>query len=94
MSQLENLIDLLKERKLTRSQLINYLNVTDREARRIIEKLRKEGHLIVNSGDGEGYFIPSTKSDAQEFMTNYYLHFKSMAETLEVMIAEFNKLED
>ena len=86
------LVEFLKERKLTRTQLAGCLGVDDRTARKTIEKLRREGHLIVNNG--EGYFIPTTKSEAKEFMTNYYLHFRSMAATLEIMIAEFDKLEE
>ena len=46
------LIDILKERKFTRSELSNYLGIPDRQARKVIEKLRNQGNLIVNNGDG------------------------------------------
>lgn len=92
MSQLENLIDVLKERKLTRSELSNYLGIPDRQARKFIEKLRKQGYLIVNDGLGEGYYIPKTKEEASQFLAEYYLHFKSMSVTLGIMLEEFERL--
>ena len=91
MSQLENLIDVLKERKLTRVELSNYLGIPDRQARKVIEKLRKQGYLIVNNGDG--YYIAKTKLEASQFLTEYYLHFKSMSETLQIMLSEYERLE-
>ena len=89
---LDSLIDVLKERKLTRSELSNYLGIPDRQARKVIEKLRKQGYLIVNDGLGEGYYIPKTKEEASQFLAEYYLHFKSMSETLQIMLSEYERL--
>ena len=84
------LIEILKERKMTRLQLSGFLGVDDRTARKVIEKLRRDGMLIVNHGDG--YFIPTKKSEASEFITEYYSHFKAMSVTLEIMLKEFERL--
>lgn len=86
------LIEILKERKMTRPQLSGYLGVDDRTARKVIEKLRRDGTLIVNHGDG--YFIHSKKSEASDYLTEYYSHFKAMSVTLEIMLEQFEKLED
>ena len=87
---LDSLIDVLKECKLTRSELSNYLGIPDRQARKVIEKLRKQGYLIVN--DGDGYYIAKTKEEASQFLAEYYLHFKSMSETLQIMLSEYERL--
>lgn len=89
---LDSLIDVLKERKLTRSELSNYLGIPDRQARKVVEKLRKQGYLIVNDGLGEGYYITQTKEEASQFLAEYYLHFKSMSETLQIMLSEYERL--
>ena len=77
---------------MTRSELSNYLGIPDRQARKVIEKLRKQGYLIVNDGLGEGYYIPKTKEEASQFLAEYYLHFKSMSETLQIMLSEYERL--
>jgi len=89
---LDSLIDVLKERKLTRSELSNYLGIPDRQARKIIEKLRNQGNLIVNNGDG--YFIAKTKEEAKEFLSEYCAAWVSMSETAQVMIEAYERLVD
>lgn len=88
------LVEILKERKLTRSELSSILATDDRTARRYIETLRKNGHLIANNGLGDGYFIPNKKVDADPFMLEYYAHFKTMADTMLKLIEVYNELED
>lgn len=88
---MQELLDILSERKLTRSELSNYLGVPDRQARKVIEKLRKQGYIIIN--DGDGYTIPTKKTEASDFLAMYYHHTKTMARTLEKMMENYNKLE-
>ena len=87
---LDSLIDVLKERKLTRSELSNYLGIPDRQARKVIEKLRNQGNLIVNNGDG--YFIAQTKEEAKEFLSEYCAAWISMSETAQIMNEAYERL--
>lgn len=45
-----------KENAITRASLKTKLGVGDRTMRRAIEAARKDGLLIVNDGDGAGYY--------------------------------------
>ena len=65
---MNELIQILSERKLTRRELSDYLGVPDRQARRVIESLQSEEHLIVNDGKGEGYFKAKTKLEASTYI--------------------------
>lgn len=46
-----------KENAISREVLARRLGLTDRQTRKLIEEARDRGVLIVNEGDGEGYFI-------------------------------------
>ena len=87
----DQLIEVLSERKVTRGELSSLLGEPDRSARRYIETLRKQGHIIVN--DGDGYVKATKKIEASDFLASYYHQSKTMARTLEKMMENYNKLE-
>jgi transcription initiation factor IIE alpha subunit len=88
---MQELIEILSERKVTRGELSSLLGESDRTSRRYIEKLRQQGHIIIN--DGDGYTIPTKKVDVYDFLKTYYHQSKTMAKTLEKMMKNYNKLE-
>ena len=85
-------IALLKQRKFTRSKLENYLGIPDRQCRKYIEKLRLKGHLIINLKDGDGYYIPTEKAEAADYMVDYYAKFVSMGKVIEAMTEAYKKM--
>ena len=54
------------ENAVTREQLVIRLNLTDREIRRLIEEARDRGELIINDGDGRGYYISDDIADIKK----------------------------
>ena len=48
-----------KANAISREVLATRLGLTDRQVRRMIEEARERGELIVNDGDGEGYYLAS-----------------------------------
>lgn len=77
---------------MTRKELSVYLGIPDRQAIKVIEKLRKQGNLIVNNGDV--YFIAKRKLEAVGFLSEYCASWVSMSETAQIMISEYELLED
>lgn len=57
-----------KESAITRSELARLTNLPDRKVREQIEAARRNGELIVNAGDGAGYYI----SDNIDELTRQY----------------------
>ena len=57
-----------KEAAITRSELARLTNLPDRKVREQIEAARRNGELIVNAGDGAGYYI----SDNIDELTRQY----------------------
>lgn len=43
---------------MPRADLAAFMGTSDREARRVVEELRRDGAIIVNAQDGRGYYIP------------------------------------
>ena len=60
-----NLISYLSEcdRPIKRGALAVLMDCSDRELRRTIEDARRCGYLVVNGGDGSGYFLARNTSD-------------------------------
>ena len=56
-----------KENAVTREYLSGATDLKDREVRKAIEHLKKQGHPIFNSADGSGYYLasPEDKADMQ-----------------------------
>lgn len=46
-----------RESAITRKELVRLTNLPDRAVREQIEVARRNGELIVNAGDGAGYYI-------------------------------------
>lgn len=54
-----NIIDFIpygKENAVTRWQLMDRLNLPDRQIRRMIQSARNRGEIIINAQDGSGYY--------------------------------------
>ena len=55
-----------KENAVTREQLEMRMGLPDRTIRNMIETARREGVVIVNKGDGEGYYISDDLNDIRQ----------------------------
>lgn len=51
------------DRHIKRGELAVLMDCSDRELRRTIEDARRCGYLVVNGGDGSGYFLARNTSD-------------------------------
>lgn len=60
-------------------------NTQDRQLRRSIERLRKQGHIISNLGEGSGYFLATTPEEYQAFRSAYGAHAFPIMETIKEM---------
>lgn len=60
-------------------------NTYDRQLRKSIERLRRQGHLICNLGNGDGYFLASTKDEYQDFRSVYGAHAFPIMETIRAL---------
>lgn len=58
-----------KEKAITRDSLCNKVGLSDRNVRKFIEEARNAGVLIVNCGDGNGYYITD---DLDEIERQYH----------------------
>lgn len=60
-----NLIAYLTEAKepVRRGELATMMDFTDRKMRRVIEDARRCGYLVVNGGNGTGYFLARNTAD-------------------------------
>lgn len=66
-----------KENAITREQLCSLTGLPDRAVRKLIELARMEGAIIVNQGDGKGYYISEDEQDIRrQICTN---HSRAMA---------------
>lgn len=68
----EELIDILANAgtPLTRRELADRLDMDDRQVRDLIRSLRTRGYIIVNDGDGRGYYMAaSTERIERHFNT-------------------------
>lgn len=63
----------------------NDLNTYDRQVRRSIERLRRQGHLICNLGAGDGYFLAVNNDEYLRFRTVYGSHAFPIMETIREM---------
>lgn len=46
-----------KEGAMSRTELCAALNMPDRQVRELIEQARREGAIIINDGQGQGYYL-------------------------------------
>ena len=60
-------------------------NPYDRQLRKSIERLRREGYLICNLGNGDGYFLAETQEEYQKFRAVYVSHAAPVMETARMM---------
>ena len=49
-------------------------NPFDRQVRQSIERLRHQGHIICNTGNGMGYYMAATLEEYQAFRASYGSH--------------------
>lgn len=54
-----------KDAAISRRRLAELLDVPDRSLRKIIEEARNDGYMIINDGDGRGYFLAATSSEIE-----------------------------
>jgi transcriptional regulator with XRE-family HTH domain len=54
-----------KDAAISRRRLAELLDVPDRTLRKIIEEARNDGYLIINDGDGRGYFLAATSAEIE-----------------------------
>lgn len=54
-----------RENAVSRSVLADRLGLTDRETRKLIERARRSGSIILNSGDGRGYWQSTDLDEIQ-----------------------------
>ena len=57
-----------KENAISKRELMDVTGLGDRELRKAIEELRNTGMLIINLGDGNGYYI---SNDVMELRRQY-----------------------
>jgi hypothetical protein len=57
----------------------------DRQVRQSIERLRHQGHIICNTGNGVGYYVASTVEEYQAFRTVYGAHAFPIMEAIRRM---------
>ena len=60
-----------KEAAITRREIARLTNLPDRAVRKQIEAARRNGELIVNAGDGAGYYI---SNNIEELMRQYRMN--------------------
>ena len=60
-------------------------NSLDRQVRKSIERLRRNGHLICNLGNGDGYFVATSPEEYQAFRALYVSHAIPIIETAREM---------
>lgn len=63
--QITDFIGRGKENAVTRAELVAKLNLPDRTIRNLIEDERRKGTLIINAGDGAGYYISDNLADLE-----------------------------
>ena len=52
-----------RENATSREELVQLLNLPDRQIRKMIEQARKRGEIIINDGTGVGYYISEDLAD-------------------------------
>lgn len=62
---IETLIPIGAEHAISRQRLCVLTGDNDRRNRELIEKARRDGHIIINSQDGNGYYRINTDSIAE-----------------------------
>ena len=67
-----------KAKAVTRDQLCAYTGLSDRAVRKLIEIERNNGAIIINDGDGDGYY----QSDKLEDMLVQYRTNNSRAKSI------------
>lgn len=63
MSKILDHIGVGKANAVTRQELVRRMGLSDRKVRNMIEAARREGAVIVNLGDGAGYYISDRLED-------------------------------
>lgn len=73
-----------KTNAMTGRELSQMLQVSNRQIRAEIEKLRRDGLVICSSSRGEkkGYYIPENEHEKEEFLNQYESYIKQMRRTL------------
>ncbi len=60
-------------------------DASDRSVRHSIERLRHQGHMICNMGNGEGYYLAATVEEYQRFRAMYGAHAVPILEAIREM---------
>ena len=59
-----NVLKMGKRNAISRDELCEITGVSDRENRRLIHQLRKDGRIILSNTDTGGYYYPATLTEA------------------------------
>lgn len=66
--RLLNILQYGKSNAITRQELIDLMNISDRKLRSMIHDLRTEGKVICSDAGGKGYWLPTKRSEVQDFI--------------------------
>lgn len=75
------------DNRLTRGRAKNICG-TDRNARRLINELRKEGYAICSDSHAPGYYLARTEAEKSLFVADIKSRIKEMTEVLAKMGAQ------
>ena len=82
------LLELLKETR-TRSELCRLTNLSDRQVRKAIETLRKDGHMIISLE--KGYRLAADMAELESYLNKIHSYQKSLYlnnHSLELILAQ------
>lgn len=85
----EVILDLIRDGCGTRVGLQIQTGFTDRQIRKGINDLRKDGHAIVNFGDGRGYFITTSASEFEDWKRLFLSRAYDELKTARIMERSF-----
>lgn len=66
--RLLNILQYGKANAMNRQQLSDLMNISDRKLRSMIHDLRTEGKVICSDAGGKGYWLPTKRSEVQDFI--------------------------
>ena len=82
------LLELLKETR-TRAELCRLTNLSDRQVRKAIEQLRKDGHMIISPG--KGYRLAKDMAELETYLNKIHSYQRSLYmnnHSLELILAQ------
>ena len=86
MSILETITEHDKTNPISRRELTDLFQMTDRNVRKNIEELRKKGHRICSTTSQKGYYTAKSEEEFRQFLRQYVSPAKTSFETARAMI--------